>query len=903
MLPQKVWILTTLLIVAGASGLGYRAWVSSLQRRAEQGVFRYEVDARQAIGWDAKNIISGWTFSRETEEPVVVTLIARGETLASQRADRPQGEKKETPHANRNGFEFVLKMRDLPRGRYPVSLLFEDALGNCLTVSATEVINDRPFGKVVAQGARLVNPQQVVLRAWVYDEDGIADALLLADGRDIALPLTFDNDTGLPPDLIYPLALPNIGPALTLDGQLFTAMVPLSEIPVGLHRLEVQVTDNAGQQAILPGPLVWNSSSPPSSGCPGQKLKIFYPVEAGSFAKIDREVADLKDLINEGCLELGLGVRVEYLRTTAGDQHDFLFDPDFPESIRQAEPGMTTLSLNQALDMAARHRVPLLISLDGGVWADAKFSAPEWDIVDVLEQDDAHVQWNQYGRTEPDDALRHLPGSYDSPQLARMMSLNIYNTRYRAYKKRNLQLAVQRIVEWMTDHPTLSVTISLDPDSSINSWFSHEQWYDYNPATLQQFREWLTGTGVYQKGSVLYGKGYAFPLSVINTVASQHWQEIAQISPPRDPLEPEKKDPWHQLWIQFKRHLVAEHYADLARWAAEVGLSSEQIYTGQAFSDAAVAVHTNDPALNWFDQAGVSIEGGKPPDGHIGAILYGATTRNEGRPRFGLNLLWNIQRADPAWGVVEFHPAAIRFAEHMPSHAQAYRSMQVLYNHGAHFLTPRYGGSIADRELRPESFRSYATLQGSAFEYEFFWWLKQVRDLPLGSSHFPFGNTHTASDDGWTATRNSTLTPLPGYLVLETRAEHLTLRSPEFLPVPLQPITEIVVRGQWPAGAGLSAHLGSREGPTQILPCLPDAPAEWVCRKSEQTDFSFTHIDLVWSLPTHHQSPIQLDSVSLIQSTLFTDKVRTGPPFIPDRWGRRRTLGSSGASENSFRPE
>ena len=143
---------------------------------------------------------------------------------------------------------------------------------------------------------------------------------------------------------------------------------------------------------------------------------------------------------------------------------------------------------------------------------------------------------------------------------------------------------------------------------------------------------------------------------------------------------------------------------------------------------------------------------------------------------------------------------------------------------------------MADRELKPESFRSYATMEGSAFEYEFFWWLKQIRDLPLGSLHFPFGNTHLASDDGWTGTSDTTLTALPGYLVLETQAERLTLRSPEFLAVPLQPTTEIVVRGQWPAGAGLFAHLVAQEGPTQVLSCLPYAPTEWACNKPEQTD-------------------------------------------------------------------
>ena len=889
MLTKKIWILAILVLVV-AAGLGaYALWQSYTRRQAALGPFRYGIDTRPAIEWNGENIISGWAFSQETETPLTVTLLAQNKidktdkTLANMMADRPRDDVhaafSRIPYAGRSGFEFVLQMKDLQRGRYPLTLVLEDAAGNQITASGTEVIeviNDRPFGKVVAQRARLVNPQQIVLRAWMYDEDGIAETTLVAGNRELPNPLLFERETGLPEDFTYPLSPPNRGHALSLNGQLYSATIPLSEIPTGLHRIEVHVSDQTGQTAMLPGPLVWHAPTPPYTTCSGPKFQIFYPGEANFFSQAGWEISDLKALVNDGCVELGFRIRVEYLRTTAGKELDFVFDPDFPESARLHNgQGMTTMALNRALDIATRYQAPLLITLDGGVWADSKFTAPEWDVGDVLEADDAYVQWNQHGQAEPDTALANLPGSYGSPQLARMMSLNIYNTQYRAYKKRNLQLAVQRIVEWLATHrqqPNLSVKINLDPDLYINPWFYQTQWYDYNPATIRQFQEWLTGTGPYQKGAALDGKGNQLPLFVINKIADQEWTQVSQIDPPRGPLDPQ--DPWYHLWVQFKRHLVSEHYADLARWAAEVGMPTEQIYTGQAFTNAQVAIQLDDTALNWLDQAGVSLVGSNPPDGHIGTILYGQTAQNEGTPRSGPSLMWNIQRVDPAWGVIEFHPAAIPFPEQMPSHEQAYRSMQALYNHGARFLSPRWGVSLADRELTPETFRSYATLQGSAFEYEFFWWLKQVRELPIGSLHFPFGNAHLASHDGWVRATGAQLTSHLGYVVLETEAQRIAFRSPEFLPIPLAENIQIQVSGQWPAGAGLSARLTAPTQPPVTLSCLPSEPTGWSCRASEPTgqsgqsnsaDFAFTQLTLMWNLPARQPSMVQLDSVSLLR--------------------------------------
>ena len=111
---------------------------------------------------------------------------------------------------------------------------------------------------------------------------------------------------------------------------------------------------------------------------------------------------------------------------------------------------MTGESLDALLRLALELNAPLLITLDGGVWADAAFSAPDIDVVDWLESDSRTVQWNQHDQADPDDALKNLAGSMDSPELARMMSLNRFNTNFLTYKKRNLQAAVRYLLEFST---------------------------------------------------------------------------------------------------------------------------------------------------------------------------------------------------------------------------------------------------------------------------------------------------------------------------------------------------------------------------------------------------------------------------------------------------------------------
>ena len=831
------------------------------------------VESRTPVQWDGSNYISGWAFSRSG--PVDVSVLAGKKLLARTRADGLREDVGKIfplwPGAAHSAFGIPLHMATMPRGRYHLNIQFSDESGHRKLLPGPEVVNDLPIGKVIAQADRLVDPKNVHLEAWLADEAGIRSAAVETESGIVlgALhPLARDVPLSALPDPRF-AAMKNDLASLK-SGDLYAINIPRRSIPEGLNRLVVRVRDRAGKVAMISsGPLVLRGgeAAPP---CRGRTLRVFYPGGAVNFRNGFRQMTEFRKMVQGGCVEVGMRGRTEYLRTTFGKQQDFRFDPDFPEALRKRSAAleMTGESIRELLNTALRFKVPLMVTLDGGVWANAKFPAPDVDVVDNLEEDPRTVQWNQFGRAEPRDALDHLPGATASPQLARMMSLNRYNKKFRAYKKRNLQAAIRVIVQFMHDHPKIYVMVNLDPDEYINPWFYQTQWYDYNPDTLRQFREWLFHLGPYADGGELAFSRHEPKLSLeqVNQIAKQSWKTLAEVDPPRG--TPDYSDPWQQLWTQFKRHLVARHYDDLAAWAAQAGMPADRIFTSQTFIQTDVATRISDPATGWTDQAGVSIEGAKPRQGHLGAILYGPASRNEGKVRTGTSLIGNIRRIDPEWGVVEFNPATIAFPDKLATQAEAYATMLALINGGAHFLSPMWGSYAADRVVHPNHFKAYDAMEGTAFEYQLVWWLRKMRFLPVGSRFYPFGNDRVKSADGWVAGAGTTVTLEAGRIQLSGKGSHVSVVSPDWdEPWKTSPM-RVEIKGRWPKASVVGASLVFDNGRREQLFATRSSSGMAVFRMAKQAH-PLKELELEWSGEGHH--PIRLHDVEIDSIAVRTE--------------------------------
>ncbi|MDE2210895.1 MAG: hypothetical protein KGJ99_14310 [Betaproteobacteria bacterium] len=529
---------------------------------------------------------------------------------------------------------------------------------------------------------------------------------------------------------------------------------------------------------------------------------------------------------------IGMRVPILYLRTTQGAAGDWAFDPDFDVARTHGARAVAEDSLTALLADAVARGLPVLVTLDGGIWADASGTVPEWDVNDRLEEDIANCQWNERDEVMPDDWLKHLPGSRAAPELARALTLNVYATTVRRYKRRNLQQAAAGLVAFMHAHPGLFVGVNLDPDVYINPFFSEGQWYDYNPGTLRQFRHWLAGTGPYAGATLpelpdLSSWRRARPLSLEEAAALARrsfatWDDVdAPRSFPRDPAAPYWKDPWVHEWEMFRRHLVTLHYDELAQWLIDAGVPGDRIWSSQGLMAPwegcmSLALRESSPVRN-YDSGGVSIEGSKPRNAHLGAIVYGPAATNEMPMENGRSLYATLADIDPGFGIVEFNTADLRRPRSHPTYADAYRALRDLWNAGARFVSPMaWNGSNGLARDAPD-YAPHTAWRNTPLEDAALDFLLARTGLPLGSLLWTFGSGHYGDDDGWTAVAGSSVAGVGGLMLVPDAGNGVALESPGDLRIDRQKMTTVV------AGLPVDAEVDE----IRVLLCIGADP-QWI---------------------------------------------------------------------------
>jgi hypothetical protein len=496
---------------------------------------------------------------------------------------------------------------------------------------------------------------------------------------------------------------------------------------------------------------------------------------------------------------IGMRVPILYMRTTSGADGDYGFDPGFDVDRRVDGRAIVDDALTPVLAWSRARRLPVLVTLNGGIWADAAGSAPAWDAIDQLEEDPRNCQWNERDEVMPDDHLAHLPGSHASPELARALTLNVYARDVRRYKKRNLQQAAEALLPFIRDTPELLVGVNLDPDVYINPFFAEAQWYDYNPGTLRQFRHWLAGTGPYRGDCesdvpdlTRHARAHALTLAEVEAIAGRRFATFADVDPPRrfsrDAARPFWKDPWVQEWESFRRHLVHLHYDELARWLCEAGLPADRIWSSQGLMAPAddcmpLALAIDSPVKN-YDSGGVCLAGSKPRDGHLGAIVYGDSAKNAIAMERGGTLFDTLAAIDPGFAIVEFNTADLRHPERLPSYADGYHALRDLWNANARFVSPMAWNGANGKDAVAPGYVSYTAWRNTPLEDAARDFLLARSSLPPGTKLWTFGSQVHADTDGWQA-EQGTLVASPGALVLRGGALcRVALVSPPLAPAP-----------------------------------------------------------------------------------------------------------------------
>jgi len=583
-------------------------------------------------------------------------------------------------------------------------------------------------------------------------------------------------------------------------------------------------------------------------------------------------------------VKVGMRVPILYLRTTLGEKRDWLFDPEWNIERRCGDRRIAEDSLSAVIAHSVDNRLPVLFTLNGGIWADAACDVPEWDVNDHLEQDKANCQWNERDEVMPDDYLKDLPGATSAPELGRSLTFNVYAAQNRHYKKRNLQAAGRIVAAFAREHPDLFAGVNLDPDTYLNPFFAEKQWYDYNPGTLAQFRQWLAGSGPYagtpERGAPdlsPYRRARPLTLAQVARLAGRKFRSWEEVDPPRSfPRQgkPFWQDAWTHEWEMFRRHLVHLHYDELSQWLAETGIPAEKIFSSQGFiaphpGAFPFAVRIDSPTKN-HDSGGMSIEGAIPLKGHLGAIVYGGSAINDVRMEDDANLFATFHRMDPGWAVVEFNTADFRKPDELPTYAAGYRALREMFNFGAHFTSPMaWNGSNGVYAGQP-GYVSFMAWRNTPLEDAMRDFAVSHAYVPPGARLWTFGSSRHADADGWTASPGASASPGMGYLDVKTADADATLVSPSplalsrdeadllVLGVDPETLASIEVDARAPDGLWIALAAGRASRELATTPAGISVPLAWPAA------LAVTDQLRVRLAPRHASSRIRIRHIALL---------------------------------------
>ena len=695
-----------------------------------------------------------------------------------------------------------------------------------------------PIGAIDVPTAEGVVGPRVTVSGWTLDPAGIRSVEIRLGGKafpariGIARSDVAAQKPGFPDN-------PN-------GGFEFTGDFSPHPTSAGVDRRDLAIVSIAtdGRETVLgtrsliePSALTRWRAFTPKVGTPFFLLPATSGLDRGGVEELDTNYAPYVSATTR----VGFRIPILYLRMTRGAAADYAFDADWDPKRKCGTRRIGDDSLNAVTTQAIAKQLPVLVTLNGGIWADAYCDVPEWDVNDLLEQDPANCQWNQNNEVMPDDYLKDLPGSQDAPQLARSLTFNVYAAKVRHYKKRNLQQAGRLLAKFARDHPDLFVGVNLDPDTYMNPFFAEKQWYDYNPGTLRQFREWLAGSGPYAGRPVpgvpdlrSYRRTTPLTLSQVNRIAGRRWLSWNDVDAPRafprdtaNGARPFWQDPWVREWENFRRHVIHLHYDELAQWLVEAGIPGERIWSSQGLmapsgDSMPFAIALDSPPRN-YDSGGMSIAGSKPAQGHLGVILYGNAAVNDVPMDNGNSLFATLEATDPHWAIVEFNTADLHDPKVRPTYVAAYRGLRDMWNFGARFMSPMAWNGSNGTNAGHAGYSTFTAWRNTPLEAASRDFMIARAGLPPGSLLWTFGTAQHADGDGWTAEVGS-IALGNGYLTLNPDDNgRMVLLSPRGLPQSARDGETIVL--------GVSADAGLRRVRVQARRA-PDAGWETIADAS-----------------------------------------------------------------------
>lgn len=308
--------------------------------------------------------------------------------------------------------------------------------------------------------------------------------------------------------------------------------------------------------------------------------------------------------------------------------NDFDVDSRTPKEQLRANMSAALDTIDLAIRQARPHNLPIGISLITMMVRDRSLSGGDPGLQEARDQDRRNMQWYS-----------------DQTSAPGWMTYSAYARRLRRVQELYIREFGRAIAEKMQANPGILVAITGDGESEMTyAKFrdltnpgnpADRRWADYSPFAVLEFRDWLTGRGLYATGGPLSGDAYqqaarytADPSPSVDGNGDGHtlngdfgtvfsswdlryfnWSlsdaETAGAiaggtsvpfpggSP--DGFDPPRTyqpgNPWFDAWNYFRQSMLRRYNRDFARWVTESsnpelgGIPTDRWYSAQVPAD------------------------------------------------------------------------------------------------------------------------------------------------------------------------------------------------------------------------------------------------------------------------------------------------------------------------------
>ncbi len=335
----------------------------------------------------------------------------------------------------------------------------------------------------------------------------------------------------------------------------------------------------------------------------------------------DRMLA-LTDGIMPTNIKVGFSSGIAFMRATQGEYYNYLFAQNFADPI---------------IETAVASDTPFGGHINGTPWSDDSNQSVD-NALNFLENynvgENLQVDRGGYFRKSslPQNPTFTNEIADDYPALEMHLTLSRNNNMVQNYLRRN-NIIASRLMNWYREqHPELVIFSSMSSEYQQNQW-SNGDYSDYGSWSKQEFRDWLSGSGLY------VGEAEYADLAAFNSAFGFSYSLWTEINPPT--TEDWSSGSFWNKWHEFRVAQVKNIEQAQVNWTYEAGWSPDLIYGHQQPADPA----STDPGVRrgcgYWSTTFVD-KGGN-----------GVTTYNEEAANF--ILFGNLYNNDKNWGSFEYN--------------------------------------------------------------------------------------------------------------------------------------------------------------------------------------------------------------------------------------------------------